>query len=1379
MGFNLIFFYISLKLILVKNLNDTNFIYRLGKTQDESKIDECITDLLDPKKIEEKTKNLVCVLEFIRDNPNNARNITNTVLQNIRYSLKYFLKINDIEFMYDFLNEIFYDNEKKFIDNLFDVIEIHPEIMNYTLTLVNENITNYGFFKAIQNILNIDGMDKISEYIINSTYNDAILKYIDAKLLNGTDYAIINETFYPSRDKIFRLMHKILKGGLFTSEKELNQNATVVILEFIRDYPQISRDIFKFLKLYISDNKEILATFLNNTDKEFLYNFTEEIFSENCTFFNDLIDIVIIHPELINYTLVLLLKKDAQGKEVNRTEYFTTLKKILNTEGVAKFFTIFKKYFFDIIKLIPKEMDGGRTVYSLLLEVEPLIFDFKDKIIDIMIKIASNFLDYNGTIEVLRDFFLNECNEELLKNFSRILTNKTIAKKLSSLVNINKDVANAILKQIIENVELMKIVFELLNDKIFIKNLSDTFINLYNNEYIKKNVPIFLKYIIGNNITVKNIIINAFKNMIRNVITERSLKSSLTKALSKVIENLLFKNFTELQISPSCSELINYTYFRNLENVSEDFRFYFSKKLFIDSTKSKNDFLTYENCLDGLNDSIYNSTTYKIKPIYIVGKIIDKVNQSKLKNSIYYEKYNYMFGFCFPYGINVSTNQSLCSSTDYGNLILVYNSLLHNVNLTNISVFNITAEDLKRKSKHILYFSLVVIISAIPLLISIFLKLYEKIKLSNLQKNEINNELKLENQNIDNNALKSNEIQKSEFLYRKKPPKWFRYLNEYFNLVKNGNELFNFTLNRTNFNDFNGITYIKGILGISMILNIFGLTFLVVANLLTKILGSYQFYDSIYNLVYIFAFIALRYSPRIIFSCSGYTLIYKFLNFIEHDSNFSFFKFLILQSYKFILLILAVIYLRFCLYYIDVFFLKIKNPISEAFNKELNDYNEGFFYNLISFLFYNIKDENEIFANESAFILYLYIPINEIILFIIGIALISFGYKFKLRFDIIIIIFFLLIYLFKLIIFIVHLYKKEIYSTLYFFLHGYGILMFNPIFNIPSFLVGMYFGLVNFTIQRGINDLNEDEKNNNEYELLEKEQISPLKENKDDELKKIDIGINNISENDRISRSLTFSRQSSSIHDENNIYVKNEDNISFKAGYKKAKKNLDINTQEDTNDILIDLPFLKSTVNFTNFHRKNQDKKLLKIILAISIILILFFIFVRFIFIYSNITKEIESNNENLKVVDISGEKENNLANILSLEKIITNYFLNILYVIDIELVVIMINWIFFYLYFKGGQINDFLSHIYWSFFIKSYFSYTLVSGLVILYILYQSETVILISSFFIFIATIIFYSCYEYPLRKIFKTLKIRRSYINLDDDEFYEEENEDGYLQ
>ena len=508
--------------------------------------------------------------------------------------------------------------------------------------------------------------------------------------------------------------------------------------------------------------------------------------------------------------------------------------------------------------------------------------------------------------------------------------------------------------------------------------------------------------------------------------------------------------------------------------------------------------------------------------------------------------------------------------------------------------------------------------------------------------------------------------------------------------------------------------------------------------------------------------------------------MYKFLNFIEHDSNFCFFKFLILQSYKFILLIIAVIYLRFCIYYIDTIFLNIKNPTKEAFNEELNQYNEGYFFNLISFMFYNIRNKDEIFAKESAFIPYLYLPINEIILFIFGIALISLGYKFKLRFDMIIIISFIIIYLFKLIIFLAYLYGIEIYSTLYFFLHGYGILMFNPIFNFPSFLVGMYFGLVNFTIQRGINNLNKYDISGGEYELLEKEQISPMNENRVSELNKIDLHNNRMSENNIISRVFSYIQTNSSIINENSIYVKNDNNKLKNEEYKITKKNLDINMPVETDDILMEMPFLKSTVNFTNFHRKNQDKKLFKIILAIFIILILSFIFVRYIFIYINVTKELKEYNE----------KEKTLTDILSLEKIITNTFLNILYVIDIELVVIMINWIFFYLYFKGGQINDFLSHIYWSFFIKSYFSYSLVSGLVILYIIYQSESVIkvsiytiylysLISSFLIFIAVIIFYSCYEYPLRKIFKTLKIRKSYINLDDAELYEYENEDEYLK
>jgi len=53
--------------------------------------------------------------------------------------------------------------------------------------------------------------------------------------------------------------------------------------------------------------------------------------------------------------------------------------------------------------------------------------------------------------------------------------------------------------------------------------------------------------------------------------------------------------------------------------------------------------------------------------------------------------------------------------------------------------------------------------------------------------------------------------------------------------------------------------------------------------------------------------------------------------------------------------------------------------------------------------------------------------------------------------------------------------------------------------------------------------------------------------------------------------------------------------------------------------------------------------------------------------------------------------------------------------------------------------------------------------------ILYSSISII-----YVLVFVIIFYICYEYPFRKIFKTLKIRRAYINIEDEEFDEYDNE-----
>lgn len=61
-------------------------------------------------------------------------------------------------------------------------------------------------------------------------------------------------------------------------------------------------------------------------------------------------------------------------------------------------------------------------------------------------------------------------------------------------------------------------------------------------------------------------------------------------------------------------------------------RLFYIKKLLIETTKNKNDFLTYENCLDGNHNFNYRKEN-KIKPIFAIGITDDVYNKSKLKNS--------------------------------------------------------------------------------------------------------------------------------------------------------------------------------------------------------------------------------------------------------------------------------------------------------------------------------------------------------------------------------------------------------------------------------------------------------------------------------------------------------------------------------------------------------------------------------------------------------------------------------------------------------------------------------------------------------------------------------------------------------------------------
>ena len=99
---------------------------------------------------------------------------------------------------------------------------------------------------------------------------------------------------------------------------------------------------------------------------------------------------------------------------------------------------------------------------------------------------------------------------------------------------------------------------------------------------------------------------------------------------------------------------------------------------------------------------------------------------------------------------------------------------------------------------------------------------------------------------------------------------------------------------------------------------------------------------------------------------------------------------------------------------------------------------------------------------------------------------------------------------------------------------------------------------------------------------------------------------------------------------------------------------------------------------------------------------------------------------------------------------------------------------------YKIADIYDFLDNNFWSFFLKCYYSFIILSTPIILCIIYQSETLIkfdlinvilfsFINLVFIIIYVIIFYSMYEIPLKKIFKSFLVKEDILsdNADDDD------------
>ena len=731
---------------------------------------------------------------------------------------------------------------------------------------------------------------------------------------------------------------------------------------------------------------------------------------------------------------------------------------------------------------------------------------------------------------------------------------------------------------------------------------------------------------------------------------ERSPMDYFFDVIRKNFHNLFTnKKYDLSKIREACIKTLNLTFVNYSGTFNSSSSNYYIAKLFEDSSKNKNDLGLYNQCFIKqyrFNKSITNEN---LTEYYIL--IIDKtINMSTITAD--FDTQYYLLGFCLP-------KNDDCSNKDLSELIYTASFALNNV-------FNIKKNDVlegflvHKETKNYNLNDLLYLIPFIILFFYIIFVYFSKsifLYLKSRKKIENDNNIK---------SLSKKYVNKE--------------INECFDWRENGKELFNTKLTYTKINNYSGLTYIKGIRGLAMFHIILGFTFFAIFNSPVRVYGNNSLYKLLTSLIYpIFAF-GLKYSPAILFSCSGYCLNYKLMCYFDDKSenNMKVFPFILYQSHKYFMLIFTILFCKFSFF---TLFKGLDSPIWFYFGRYFCDrpaFSDWRFY-LLFFIIPQFSYDLGGKGKQNIYD-YLWMVYNEIFFFIVGVFIVYINYKFKYRGDRILLFLIGFLYIFK-IGFCCYLNLNQIiYPSVYYYFLNYGKLMINPIFNLSYFLIGMFFGSINFTIQKGI--LVPNDKLNESNELQNK-------------------------------------------------------------------------------------PYLLIPSQIINLFKSIKNTKL-TIFILFQIIVVLFFSMLN-------------------KITDLfvgsSSTNDEKIKNILG------NQVLNILLIIDNEIIVIITLLISSIFYIKGvNLINDFFSNNFWLTLNRFYFSFILIINIIILFVIYLSETMInfslanivlysLICGFFILVISSFIYSFVELPFKKIIKILIQRKQNIEIINKKKDEEEEEDEY--
>lgn len=801
---------------------------------------------------------------------------------------------------------------------------------------------------------------------------------------------------------------------------------------------------------------------------------------------------------------------------------------------------------------------------------------------------------------------------------------------------------------------------------------------------------------------------------------------------TQVILGEIIKQSTN--ISQNCSNNLTQAFICSKKDNDDcinriDITFYINK-LIADTSKNQNDITSYSQCIRK-NDQDY---TFNIS--YVVVIIDHKVFPIDFTNLTFISRWG-IFGLCLP---------QLCNEEEIKTLIyngvVMFNNVLDLQNEEEIDVYFVNPLLNKIKwSDYEIYLGLLPGALILLQLIIIFtgclpcdiLKCCNrKAKLvmdSNSKKNTglIFNFIGVNLSNshsslLDNTSIPlipptqtQNQIQTQTQPHRNKSLQFIdsNIIKTLFDLSYNAEELFNFQPT-TNLNNLSCLTCLAGIRGISMLFFIFGSLFFALVNSASGVFFETLFINLMETPIFSMFYFGIRYSPKILLSCSGYSLFFKFVCFLDdefdqvkdmkfliyqeklkekqkksaminmnqgsnnimakedslsvydefterqfpEDIYLSFLlKFGLYQIHKYLLYVLMLLFMDYSLHYLFLLF-KEPNPMWNYFQRDIINFNTtGSSTDILKGIALLDPFLYRYGLKDQSLFKYSWFVLCEIKYFVISSIMIFIGYKFKMRFDLFVIALVFLLFIAKIVVFYLKFSKQKYYSTLFYFFTDYGSINFGFLWNYIYYLLGILFGCINYVIQK-------------------------------------DLSINEI--------------------------------------------------------VMIEKRYLIRGAYIVKFF-KDKKKQIVLGLGLLGLVIIALFSFALPITLHWNKVQD-----SDIKVQILTGLQQSPLM----------NYFM----LIDTDIIVLLVHFSAFLFYIKGdNSITKFLSHSIWFILNKFYFSFVLLLNPVILYVLYQSESRINLNIFNNFLysftcAVIIFifasanYICFELPWKRVIKTIVKRR---------------------